>query len=85
MALKVGWLVYPPLWSRPKYLNNYCINFMELGTNIQDAQRMNLNDFGDPLAFLLEPQRGLWFRVKYLYSYQIDCHETCGHSWSLVN
>ncbi len=48
---------------------------MGICTGIHDPQRMNPNDFGDPLTFPLAPPQGsnLWFWVKCLSSYWMGC------------
>ncbi len=45
---------------------------MGCGTDINGVQRMNPNDFCDPLALPLAPPRGsyLWF-----FHDMLDCHE----------
>ncbi len=52
--MSAGQLVGPPLWSTLKYVNNY----LKICADIHGAQRMNPDDFGDPLTFLLVRQAG---------------------------
>ncbi len=44
------WLVGPPLWSRLKYLRNYCMDCPDT----HGSQRVNPIDISDPLTHALE-------------------------------
>ncbi len=55
-----------PLWSILKYHNTYWVFFFFFFfTDIRASRRVNPNDFGDPLTFLLAPPWGwhLWYSV----------------------
>lgn len=59
---------------------------MKFGAAIHGRERTNPDDFGAPLTFPLEPPTGwpLWFTVKCLNNYSVDCHEIWAHSGWII-
>lgn len=65
--LPIGWIVMsmlftPPLWSRLKF--QQLLDGLKFGTNIHVPLRMNCNNFGEPLSFILMSVRMLKFKFE---------------------